>query len=87
MQNNAENKARETMDLKNIEQRATELEIKMSFAENTIETLNKTLYKQQLQIDRLQQELRLVRAEMASSQDSQSAGSATSLRDEIPPHY
>jgi SlyX protein len=74
------------MDL-TIDQRATELEIKMSYAENTIETLNHTIYKQQLQIDRLQQELRLLRTAIATNQNSQSAISPTSLRDEIPPHY
>jgi SlyX protein len=69
-----------------MEHRITELEIKLSFAENTIESLNQTIFRHQQQLDRLQIELRALRDELMNNQ-SQSAAPQRSLRDEIPPHY
>jgi SlyX protein len=71
---------------KPMEHRITELEIKLSFAENTIESLNQTIFRHQQQLDRLQIELRALRDELLNSQ-SQSNNPQRSLRDEIPPHY
>jgi len=62
------------------EDRITNLEIKLSFAEDLIEKLNETVYKQQQQIEFLYRELKAIK-EQASS------GGGTSLKDEIPPHY
>jgi SlyX protein len=67
-----------------MELRITELEIKLSFAENTIESLNQTVFKHQQQLDRLQFELRSLREELANSQGS---APQRSLHDEVPPHY
>lgn len=64
-----------------IEQRLMALELKVSDAEDTLEQLNTALYRQQQQIDRLQQALR----ELLSSQPE--TGAPRSLRDELPPHY
>jgi SlyX protein len=66
-----------------MEARLTELEVKLAFAEDLLETLNRTVYRQQEQIDRLQQELRTLRQQMQQSLPSEQR----SLRDEIPPHY
>jgi SlyX protein len=60
--------------------RITNLEIKLSFTEDLIEQLNKTVYKQQQQIEFLYRELK-------SLKEQASSGGASSLKDEIPPHY
>jgi SlyX protein len=63
--------------------RMAELEVKLAFAEDLLETLNRTVYRQQEQIDRMQQELRTLRQQMQQSLPTEQH----SLRDEIPPHY
>jgi len=63
--------------------RITELEVKLAFAEDLLETLNQTVFRQQEQIDQLQQELRSMRQQMLQAQPAEQR----SLRDEIPPHY
>jgi SlyX protein len=62
------------------ENRITNLEIKLSFAEDLIEKLNETVYKQQQQIEFLYRELKAVKEQAGSNGGS-------SLKDEIPPHY
>jgi SlyX protein len=69
-------------DLHTLEQRITDLEIKASFAEDTVEQLNAVVVRQQAQIDRLIRELVELR-DRASAEP----GSARMLRDELPPHY
>lgn len=66
-----------------MESRITDLEIKLSFSEDLLEELNRIVYRQQQQIDALQQELRSLRLQMQST----APGEQRSLRDEIPPHY
>lgn len=67
-----------------MDDRLTELEIKLSLTEDMVEDLNRTVFRQQEQIDLLQAQLRLLYEQMQSN-----AGPAEprSLRDEIPPHY
>ena len=65
------------------EERITNLEIKLSFAEDLIEKLNETVYKQQQQIEFLYRELKAIK-EQASSRGG---GGGASSQDEIPPHY
>lgn len=65
------------------EERLTELEIKAGFAEDLLDTLNATIYRQQQQIERLQREVRELRDQLRSSMPAE----GRSLRDEIPPHY
>ena len=65
------------------EDRITNLEIKLSFAEDLIEQLNQAVYKQQQQIEFLYRELKSIK-EQAGSGDN--LGSPN-LKDEIPPHY
>ena len=64
------------------EDRITNLEIKLSFAEDLIEKLNETVYKQQQQIEFLYRELKAIKEQAAST-----GSDAASLKDEIPPHY
>lgn len=66
-----------------MESRLTELEVKLSFAEDQIEALNRTVYLQQQQINLLQEHVRTLRQEMQAARP----GEARSLRDELPPHY
>jgi SlyX protein len=65
------------------DERITNLEIKLSFAEDLIEKLNETVYKQQQQIEFLYRELKAIKEQASSS----GGPGTTSLKDEIPPHY
>ena len=64
--------------------RLTELEIKASYADDLLEQLNMTIYRQQQQIDSLVQQLAQLREQSRSTaQDA----ATHNLRDELPPHY
>lgn len=63
--------------------RLIELETKLAFAEDLLETLNQTVARQQGQIDSLQQQLRLLHQQLKEARPDD----VTSPRDEIPPHY
>ena len=63
--------------------RITELEIKLSFAEDTMDSLNTTVFRQQQEIAALVQDLRALRQQLQSSLPAEQG----SLSDEIPPHY
>jgi SlyX protein len=63
--------------------RLTELETKLAFAEDLLETLNQTVVRQQDQIDSLQQQLRLLNERLKDSRPDETR----TPRDEIPPHY
>jgi SlyX protein len=65
------------------ESRLTELETKLAFAEDLLETLNQTVIRQQGQLDSMQQQLRLLHQQLQDALPDE----ARSLRDEIPPHY
>ena len=64
------------------ESRITELEIKASFMEDTVEQLNQVIVRQQRQIELLARELAELRDRMPEGGPGQA-----SLRDELPPHY
>lgn len=66
-----------------MESRIIELEIKASFAEDMLDELNRTVFRQQQQIDLLVNEIRALRDQVRNAQP----GEQRSLRDEIPPHY
>ncbi len=66
-----------------MDQRITDLEVKLSFAEHQLDELNATVFRQQQAIDALQNELRVLRQQLQASQPREE----WSLRDEIPPHY
>lgn len=65
------------------EQRLNELEIKASFAEDLLDQLNLTIYRQQQQIDRLTAEVSQLRQQIPEG----GGAAVRSLRDELPPHY
>lgn len=63
--------------------RLTELEIKASYAEDLLEQLNQTIYRQQQQIDLLLREVGGLRRQLPEG----STPVLSNLRDELPPHY
>jgi SlyX protein len=65
------------------ETRITELEAKLAFAEDLLETLNHTVYRQQERIEQLERIVRDLRTLVAEALPAEQR----SLRDEIPPHY
>lgn len=66
-----------------LDARLTELEIKLSDADDTLAALNLTVFRQQRQIEQLQLDLKTLRQQFHATP----TGEPTSLRDEIPPHY
>jgi SlyX protein len=66
-----------------MESRLAEIETKLSFSEEMLEALNSTVYRQQQQIDQLQQELRALREQVRSALPAEPRNPL----DETPPHY
>ena len=66
-----------------MENRLTEIEIKLSYLDDLLESLNRTVYRQQQQIDALQLEVRSLRQQIQLTQPADASG----LREDIPPHY
>jgi len=66
-----------------LEARITELEIKASFAEDLVDHLNAQVARQQEQIDALVREIAQLRKQVPEGRGD----GAGSLRDELPPHY
>lgn len=63
--------------------RLAEIEAKLAFAEDLIDTLNQTVARQQAQIDSLQAQLRVVYQQVQAITPED----ARSPREELPPHY
>ncbi len=63
-----------------VERRLTDLEVKLSFAEDLVEQLNDTVFRQQQAIDMLVREVMTLRAQPQ-------AGPVQRVPDERPPHY
>lgn len=66
-----------------MESRITDLEIKMSYSEDLLDELNRTVYRQQQQIDLLIKNIQELRQQLISGNPAEQVN----LRDEIPPHY
>ena len=67
-----------------MESRLAEIEIKLSYSEDMLEELNRTVFRQQQQIEHLQKELRVLSQQL---QTDETQAEPRNLRDEIPPHY
>ncbi len=65
------------------QERLNELEAKLAFAEDLIDTLNQTVIRQQSQIDSMQQQLRLLHQRLQEALPDETR----TPRDELPPHY
>ena len=66
-----------------MEARLNELEAKLAFAEDLIETLNQAVIRQQAQLDLMQQQIRLLHQQLQDARPDETH----TLRDELPPHY
>jgi len=66
-----------------LNRRLMELEIKASYAEDLLEQLNETLYRQQRQIDALLREVAGLRQQLPEG----TTPVLRNLRDDLPPHY
>lgn len=66
-----------------MESRLSEIEIKLSFNEDLLEELNRTVARQQQQIAELEQQVRDLRLQLQRSLPAETGGSG----DETPPHY
>lgn len=68
-----------------IDQRLTDLEIKLSFTEDTVDRLNDVVVRQQQQIEALTRELLELRRLVGSGEGL--GGGDGGGRNEVPPHY
>jgi SlyX protein len=66
-----------------MESRITELEIKLGLSEDHLEELNRTVFRQQQQIDLLQAQIR----ELYQLMQPEGPDDPRNPRDDIPPHY
>lgn len=66
-----------------MEERLVRIETKISFSEDLLDELNRTVYRQQQQIDRMQQQIRHLHERLETLR----ASGARDPRDDIPPHY
>ena len=66
------------------ESRLAEIEAKLTLAEDLLDTLNRTVYRQQQHIDRLETELRALGDQVEASS---AATELNAPQDEVPPHY
>lgn len=66
-----------------MEARLNELEAKLSLAEDLLDALNRTVFRQQQQIDRLQQDVRTLRRQLEDAAPGEPGGPGG----EVPPHY
>ena len=70
-------------DLGRLEARITDLEIKISYSEDLVDELNRTIFRQQQQIDQLIKQVRTLGEQVQNAAPAEQC----SLRDELPPHY
>ena len=66
-------------------QRAEALEVRLAWLDDTLDSLSRTVARQQQEIDLLQEQLRVLYRQLQQGPDQ--SGSPLSLRDEVPPHY
>jgi SlyX protein len=66
-----------------MESRITDLEVKITYTDDLLEELNRTVFRQQQQIDLLIAEVTALREMVRNAEP----GEPRNLRDEIPPHY
>lgn len=66
-----------------LESRLAEIETKLSFAEDLVEELNRTVARQQQEIERLQTALRALREHVLAHLPPERMTPA----DDVPPHY
>lgn len=70
-------------DSERAEARLAELELKVGYLDDLLDTLNRALFRQQQQIERLGQAL----AELSRQGQGAARAAPGDAREEIPPHY
>lgn len=68
-----------------VDERFVRIETKLSFSEDLLDELNRTVFRQQQQIDRLNEVVRRMHAQLSDLRAS--GGSSGDPIDEVPPHY
>lgn len=66
-----------------MEARLEKIETKLALSEDLLDEVNKTLYRQQCQIEDLQREMRALREQLLASLPTEQRNPG----DEVPPHY
>ena len=66
-----------------MDERVNDLEVKVAFLEDLVDELNRTVFRQQQQIDQLIDQIRALREQVQAAAPAEQR----SLRDELPPHY
>jgi len=66
-----------------IDKRLTDLEVKLTLADDMLDQLSQTVFRQQEQIELLAREISVLRRQSSQEGTTQ----LPSLRDELPPHY
>ena len=66
-----------------MDERLEKIETKLSLAEDLLEALNETVYRQQRQIEQLQRELVTLREQVRAALPNE----PRDLGNEVPPHY
>lgn len=69
-----------------MDDRLTDLEVKLAYLEDLVETLNQTIFRQQERLDLFQAELRLLHQQMGATGGG-GAALSDDPREDIPPHY
>jgi len=69
-------------ELERLSARIDELETRLTFQDEIIETLNRTITEQWLKIDRLTREISELRERLREAEDK-----APGAANEVPPHY
>ncbi len=72
------------MDPRAIEKRLTDLEIKASFTEDLVDSLNRVIVRQQKDIEHLEGQLNMLIEQVQISSENRSS---LNLLHELPPHY
>lgn len=73
--------------MENNEEAIIELQTKLSFQEDLLESLNQVVTDQQAQIAKLERTVEAMIVQIHSMQSSQSATQDNDPQQEIPPHY
>ena len=72
------------MDNKQLETRIEQLEMKVAFQEDNIETLNQEIFEQQQRTQQLTEQVALLAVKLKESEPNQLASEKEEMR---PPHY
>jgi SlyX protein len=70
-----------------VDERLMALEVKASFTEDLLDELNRTVARQQQQIEALARELVRLRGQVQEMGEQDASGDGTGSRQEVPPHY